>query len=171
MKFARSIALAAGALALACSGAYADTKSSEKDKTTMEQQGSPSTRGKQTEERTHSHSQPDVPTPGGTTSRNVSKGDPQSSTDNLQKQDGKKSAAAGATKPSGDAMDAFSSFDTDGDGMISKAEAAGNADLMNKFDRADKNRDGKLSRQEFANMNKPATEKKQKRAKSESSSR
>jgi Ca2+-binding EF-hand superfamily protein len=59
----------------------------------------------------------------------------------------------------------------DGDGMISKAEAAGNAELMNKFDRADKNRDGKLSRQEFADMDKPATEKKQKRAKSESSSR
>lgn len=164
MKFTQSFALAAGALALTCAGAYADTRSSEKGKTTMEQQGSPSTAGKQTEERTHSHSQPDVPTPGGTTSRNVSKGDPQSSTENLQKQDGKKQGSADAKK------DAFSSLDSDGDGMVSKAEASGNAELMKNFDRADKNRDGKLSREEYAAMNKPAAAEK-KRPKTETSSR
>jgi EF hand len=161
MKIAQSI-VAAAAFALGASAAYADTRNSDKNKSTMEEKASPSTKGKQDEERTHSHSQPDVPAGGGTTAR-TTKGDPRSSTENLQKQD--------AAKRNGTAkQDPFSALDTDGDGAISKAEAAGNAELMNNFDRADKNRDGKLSRQEYAAIGKPTPAEK-KRAKSETSAR
>lgn len=40
-------------------------------------------------------------------------------------------------------------IDIDGDGRISKAEAAGNAELMDLFDRADRDRDGRLTRAEI----------------------
>jgi hypothetical protein len=39
--------------------------------------------------------------------------------------------------------------DIDGDGRISKAEAAGNAELMDLFDRADRDRDGRLTSAEI----------------------
>jgi hypothetical protein len=40
--------------------------------------------------------------------------------------------------------------DIDGDGRVSKAEAAGNAELMGIFDRADRDRDGRLTPAEVA---------------------
>ncbi len=43
----------------------------------------------------------------------------------------------------------FSHLDIDGDGRISKAEAAGNADIMAIFDRADRDRDGRLTQGEI----------------------
>lgn len=43
----------------------------------------------------------------------------------------------------------LSKTDLDGDGRISKAEAAGNADLMGIFDRADRDRDGRLTQAEI----------------------
>ena len=56
-------------------------------------------------------------------------------------------------QPNGaDKEEAFKRLDIDGDGAISKAEAAGNAKLMNAFDHADKDRDGKLSRAEYDSM-------------------
>lgn len=39
--------------------------------------------------------------------------------------------------------------DIDGDGQISRAEAAGNAELSLAFDRADRNRNGKISTAEW----------------------
>ena len=70
-------------------------------------------------------------------------------------------ASAGSSAPTPDAKDAtdarsgvdlgqaFLTADIDGDGKVSKAEAAGNERLVVGFDRADKDRDGKLTRQEF----------------------
>jgi hypothetical protein len=43
----------------------------------------------------------------------------------------------------------LSKLDLDGDGRISKAEAAGHADLMAIFDRADRDRDGRLTQAEI----------------------
>ena len=55
----------------------------------------------------------------------------------------------------------FKALDIDGDGAISKAEAAGNADLVTGFDRADRNRDGKLSRKEYDSIGKARAKKQQ----------
>jgi hypothetical protein len=43
----------------------------------------------------------------------------------------------------------LSKLDIDGDGRVSKAEAAGNADMMMIFDRADRDRDGRLTQAEM----------------------
>jgi hypothetical protein len=67
----------------------------------------------------------------------------------------KSSAGRGATapkpppppNPENDA--AFRKHDMNGDGLVSKAEAAGHYDLMMGFDKSDRNRDGKLSRAEY----------------------
>ena len=71
------------------------------------------------------------------------------------KQKQRSSAGRGATapkpppppNPENDA--AFRKHDMNGDGMVSKAEAAGHYDLMMAFDKSDRNRDGKLSRAEY----------------------
>jgi hypothetical protein len=49
----------------------------------------------------------------------------------------------------------FRHMDIDGDGFVSKAEAAGYATVTVGFDRADRNRDGKLSFAEFDSIGKP----------------
>lgn len=49
----------------------------------------------------------------------------------------------------------FRHLDIDGDGFVSKAEAAGNAPATLGFDRADRNRDGKLSFAEYDSIGKP----------------
>jgi len=53
------------------------------------------------------------------------------------------SAAAGAT------ADFPGVLDLDGDGQVSKAEAAGNAKITGAFDRADRNRNGRISSAEW----------------------
>jgi hypothetical protein len=126
MSFARILVLSASALAVA--SAYADTSNTNKPggKAEVQRKASPSA-PKTDEERTQTHSQPDVPHPSG-----------------------------GATAPSGataqssaDRTQAFKSLDIDGDGLVSKAEAAGNAEVTAAFDRGDRNRDGKLSAAEY----------------------
>jgi EF hand domain-containing protein len=49
----------------------------------------------------------------------------------------------------------FRALDIDGDGSVSKAEAAGNEKVTLGFDRADRNRDGKLSFAEYDSIGKP----------------
>ena len=74
---------------------------------------------------------------------------------NSAKQKQKGNAGRGATapkpppppNPENDA--AFRKYDMNGDGLVSKAEAAGHYDLMMAFDKSDRNRDGKLSRAEY----------------------
>ncbi len=69
----------------------------------------------------------------------------------------KGSASAGRSAPSGPPafvpdpayQASYAQADIDGDGEVSKAEAAGNETLVVGFDRADRNRDGKLSRKEY----------------------
>ena len=83
------------------------------------------------------------------------------------------SASGGATRRTvaseREAM--FRHLDYDGDGFVSKAEAAGNSFATLGFDRADRNRDGKLSFAEYDSIGKPrATPKKQQQAKAGSAS-
>src|ERR1700674_5133115 len=133
MKLALS--LAAAGLALAVGSSYADTSNS-KDKVKMEQKASPSAAKSDEERAEASQGQPDVP-----------------------------HSSAGSTAPSAEAdsvgAQRFKALDIDGDGAISKAEAAGNADLVTGFDRADRNRDGKLSRAEYDSVGKPKAKKQQ----------
>jgi hypothetical protein len=105
------------AAALAVGSAYADTKTTNRaSKAEVERKASPAA-PKTDEERTQTHSQPDVPHP---------------------------------TEPSGaDKTAAFKSLDVDGDGLVSKAEAAGHEEVTLAFDRADRNRDGKLTVAEY----------------------
>jgi hypothetical protein len=49
----------------------------------------------------------------------------------------------------------FRYLDIDGDGFVSKAEAAGNEKATLGFDRADRNHDGKLSFEEYDSIGKP----------------
>ncbi len=129
--------------------ALADTRDSNtQDKTSMERGRSPAAAGKQQEEQTEAHSQPDSPHAGGTTPRNTTKAKPKSKA--KAKKD-KESSSTGASRPALDEQQelAFKKQDLDGDGEISKAEAAG-SDLINAFDRFDRNKNGKLSRAEYA---------------------
>jgi hypothetical protein len=83
------------------------------------------------------------------------------------KMERKGNSSAGSTAPAAQAAldtvgeQRFKALDIDGDGAISKAEAAGNADLVQGFDRADRNRDGKLSRAEYDSIGKPKAKKQQ----------
>ena len=66
----------------------------------------------------------------------------------------KGSASAGRSAPPAFVPDpaydaSYRRSDMDGDGEVSKAEAAGNEPLVLGFFRADRNRDGKLNRQEY----------------------
>jgi len=72
-------------------------------------------------------------------------------------------ASAGATSrrasPDSDKEALFKSLDIDGDGLVSKAEAAGNAPVTLGFDQADRNKDGKLSWAEYDSIEKTAAAK------------
>ena len=91
----------------------------------------------------------------------------------LQFREANASASGGATRRTvaseREAM--FRHLDYDGDGFVSKAEAAGNSFATLGFDRADRNRDGKLSFAEYDSIGKPrATPKKQQQAKAKTGS-
>lgn len=59
-------------------------------------------------------------------------------------------ASGGANRPAySEKHGMFRHLDIDGDGFVSKAEAAGFATVTVGFDRADRNRDGKLSFAEY----------------------
>jgi Ca2+-binding EF-hand superfamily protein len=57
--------------------------------------------------------------------------------------------AADDTQRTKDSGDAFASLDADGDGKVSKDEAAGHDDIVNNFDRLDRDRDGFVTKREF----------------------
>lgn len=161
MKLALSLATAG--LALALGSSYADTTNS-KDKAKMERKASPSAAKSDEERAEASQGQPDVPhSSGGSTAR---KAKPKKSAE--PKKDKTGSSAGGtvpaATSPVLDSVSEqrFKALDVDGDGAISKAEAAGNADLVTGFDRADrKPRDGKLSPAEYDSVGKATAKKRQ----------
>ena len=100
---------------------------------------------------------------------NVKKGQSQ-----LHFRKGEASASGGATasRPPvySEKQAMFRQLDIDGDGFVSKAEAAGHATATLGFDRADRNRDGKLSFAEYDSIGKPpAAKKKQQQARAASS--
>jgi hypothetical protein len=157
MNIFASILAAASALALA-GAANADTRNSNKDKTTMEQKASPATPKSDEERAEASQGQPDVPHPGGTSPRNTTrKGADAKPRSGAKAKESRESPSSGSSAPSSsvpspDRDAAFKLADMDGDGAVSKAEAAGNEQLVKGFDRADKNRDGKLSRAEYESI-------------------
>jgi EF hand len=65
------------------------------------------------------------------------------------------SGGATARPPASDKEAVFRRLDIDGDGFVSKAEAAGHEAVTVGFDRADRNRDGKLSFAEYDSIGKP----------------
>jgi len=71
--------------------------------------------------------------------------------------DGGASGGASATRPppASEKEAEFRALDIDGDGFVSKAEAAGHEKVTLGFDRADRNRDGKLSFAEYDSIGKP----------------
>ena len=83
------------------------------------------------------------------------------------------SASGGSTAkapPSSDKEATFRRLDIDGDGFVSKAEAAGHEAVTVGFDRADRNRDGKLSFAEYDSIGKPRPARKKSARKSGSAS-
>lgn len=130
MSLARYLVLTAAALAV--SSAYADTDTTNKaSRAEVERKASPAA-PKTDEERTHTHSQPDVPHPTQTSAMSKA--------------------------------DAFKSLDIDGDGLVSKAEAAGHDEVTRAFDAGDRNRDGKLSLAEYERYGKAKEKAKTKQA-------
>jgi Ca2+-binding EF-hand superfamily protein len=57
--------------------------------------------------------------------------------------------AAEDTQPTNAKSDSFTALDSDGDGKVSKDEAAGHEDIVNAFDKLDRDRDGFVSKREF----------------------
>lgn len=70
---------------------------------------------------------------------------------------GNASGGSTARRPpaASDKQEIFRHLDFDGDGFVSKAEAAGNEPVTVGFDRADRNKDGKLSLAEYDSIGKP----------------
>lgn len=86
------------------------------------------------------------------------------------------SASAGGTTarrgpiPASDKEGIFKSLDIDGDGAVSRSEAAGNEPVTIGFDRADRNRDGQLSWKEYDAIGKAPAKKKARQARNKSGS-
>lgn len=154
MKFA--LTALAVALSLGAGQSVAETASSDQDSATMEHKASPANPVKQDEERTAAHSQPDVPNASGGASKTPAK-KPAKKKSKSGKSD-RTSSSAGASQPSSamsaENEQAFKALDIDGDGQVSKAEAAGHAKVVTGFDRADRDHDGKLSRAEYQQLGK-----------------
>lgn len=77
-----------------------------------------------------------------------------------------RNASGGASTVPEAGLHPFDAHDLDGDGFVSKAEAAGHARLVQDFDRADRSRDGRLSQAEYARYEKWTQSRRTKRAKS-----
>jgi hypothetical protein len=165
MKFATAAWSAAALSLVLAAGAQADTRSSN-EKATMEKKNDASS-PKLDEERSES-SQGQPNSVGGATKRDTAKDDAKDKAKKSAKKSDKTSSSAGTSGPTQDGQKelAFKKLDLDGDGSISKAEAAGNEKLMNGFDDADQDRDGKLSRSEYDNLGTPSAAKAKAKAKS-----